>query len=160
MLCSQAWGSIDPSLNHRIFESAYVGDKKLYRRAIQDLSANLRRRPKLVLEMPRAARHELFQPLMGLPVFEVLAQNLVIHWLKQDRADMVIAFLDALGIGHDGRGFVDDFPEKMPKAKLKSAMKNLLQDYPQEEVAFYLTIFDTLSGAQWEDLEELIPKEE
>lgn len=158
MYCTEAWGTISPSLNHLIFESAYNGDKKLYRRVIQDLAGNLRRRPKVILEMPRSARHELFQPLMGLPAFEVLAQNLIIHWLKQERSGMVIAFLDALGIAHDGRGFADEFPEEVPQAKLKAAVKTLLKEYPEEEVAFYLNIFDSLTGTEWDGLEELIPK--
>jgi hypothetical protein len=160
MYCTEAWGSIDSTLNHRIFESAYNGDKKLYRRTVQDLADNLRRRSKLILEMPRADRHELFQPLMGLPAFEVLAQNLAIHWLKQERVDMVVSFLDTLGIKHDGRGFADEFPQDMPKGKLKKAVKNLLKNYPESDVAFYLSIFDTISGTQWAGLEALIPKPE
>lgn len=160
MYCTQAWGTISSDLNHRVLESAYLNDKKLYRRLVQDMAMNLRKRPKVVLEMPRTARHELFQPLLQLPQFEVLAQNLVIHWLSQEKREMVTGFLDHLKIPHDENGFAEDFPEDMPKGSLKKAVDRLLKEGPEEDVWFYLRIFDNLTGTEWKALEELLPEPE
>ncbi|MEO0453364.1 MAG: hypothetical protein AAFY98_04420 [Verrucomicrobiota bacterium] len=154
---TEAWAGISQELNHRILECVYLGDKKLYRRLVNDLSAQLRKRTKVILETPRSGRHQLFQPLLTLPNVEVLAQNLAIHWLSHERSDMVTGFLDHLGIEHDGHGFVDEFPDDLPAKKLKSAVDQMKKDFPEEEIWFYLRIFSSLTGTTWENLEKLVP---
>jgi hypothetical protein len=152
------WGTISPSLNQEILETAYLHEKKLYRRVVDDLAANLRKRPKMILEMPRAARHELFRPLLALPAFHLITQNLMIHWLATSQVALMNAFLDVLGIKHDGAGSVDAFPEKVEKSKLSAAVEKLYQDFESDKVTAYLSVFDSISGVEWADLNSLIKK--
>ncbi len=150
MFACQAWTHISPGLNHRIFESACLNDKKLYRTAINDLATHLRKRPQKLLDMPRAERHALFEPLMGLPQLDILAQNLIILWLSTDRVDMLNDFLDSLGIEHDDQGCADSIPETMDPGKIAAAVTSLRKKYPSEDVDLYLRVFDRISGVKWE----------
>ncbi len=150
------WSTISPSLNQEILETAYLNEKKLYRRVVDDLAANLRKRPKVVLEMPRQARHELFRPLLQLPNLHILSQNLFIHWLATTQVPLMNAFLDALDIKHDGAGSVEAFPATVEKKKLSAAVDKLYAGFEQEKVSAYLSVFDSISGAKWDDLGSLI----
>ncbi|NJK92662.1 MAG: hypothetical protein HC904_13045 [Blastochloris sp.] len=156
MHATEYWQKMSPEKNHEILEFAYLNDKKLYRRVVEDLSAQLRKRPKLILETPRAQRHELFRPLLGLPNVHLLSQNLMILWLGQKQVTLLNAFLDALGIEHDQAGSVERFPETVDKKKLSSAVEGLYQAFPEEDVNAYLSVFDSISGVNWPELKDLI----
>lgn len=152
----QIWASLSQPLQHEILESSYFNQKKLYRLLIQDMADVLRKRPILLQALPRKERHMLFQPILGLPNYQVLSQNLLMQWLVEDQSKMMAAFLDALGIEHDGKGCVDSFPGEIDEAKLKAAVEKLYAEFPEEKVTVYLRTFDVLSGANWPSLNPLI----
>jgi len=152
----QIWASLSQPLQHEILESSYFNQKKLYRILLQDMADALRKRPILLQSLPRKERHMLFQPILGLPNFQVLSQNLLMQWLVHDQSKMMASFLDSLGIEHDGKGCVDSFPEAIDEAKLKSGVEKLYADFPEEKVTVYLRTFDVLSGANWPALSPLI----
>jgi hypothetical protein len=152
MMVTEAWAALDSALNHEVLDCACLEDKKLYRRVVQEMSKNLRRRPQMLLGMPRPARHELFRPLLGLPQFETLAQNLAIRWLRERRKGMMVSFLDTLGVVHDGAGMAESFPETMEEKKLLEGARALAAAHGKEAVFFYLNIFDQICGVEWPGL--------
>jgi len=156
MFAHEAWKEVTPELNHEVLEAAYVHDKKLYRRLVQEMAQNLRKRPQMVLEMPRRERHAFFYPLLQLPHFDLHAQNLVIVWLAETQAPMMAAFLDALGIAHDGKGYADGFPEAVDEARLKQAVAGLYEGFPKDAVGLYLRVLDRVSGVEWPGLPALV----
>jgi hypothetical protein len=156
MLVSELWSGLSPELNHEILESAYEGEKKLYRRVVQDLGAHLRKRPNLLLNLPRAERHQLFKPLLGMPHCDLLAQNLIMHWLGSTQSPLLVRFLDLTGVEHDGEGFAESFPELVEDARLKKAVETLYTEFDAEKVSLYLALFPSLTGAPWDNLAPLI----
>ncbi len=149
MRISEVWSELTPELNHRVLEASYLHDKALYRRLNQEMAKGLGKRPKTILEMPRLERHSLYQPLLGMNIYMVLAQNLTINWLSYEATSLLTSFLDALGIEHDGKGCAEAFPEDVPKAKLVKAMKSLVDAGDKEGALFYLSIFPDISGIEW-----------
>jgi hypothetical protein len=145
----EIWSKLSKELNHEILEVACLNEKRLYRHAVQDLSEALRRRPQMILELPRTARHELFQPLLGLPQYDVLGHNLIINWLRVEGESMLVTFLDEVGVGHDGHGCADEFPESMDAAKVEKACKALYEKFPAEKVSLYLQVFPNITGVDW-----------
>ena len=143
-------------LNHEVLDSACQNDKKLYRRLVQEMSANLRRRPQMLLQTPRAARHALFKPLLELPRFDTLAQNLLIQWLRASQVPMMNAFLEALGIPHDANGCAGAFPGAMDADKLRGAADKLYAAFVANRVTLFLSVFDRLSGAAWPEMESCL----
>lgn len=152
----QAWAGISHDLNHEILETAYSGNKKLYRLLLEDMAKNLRRRVVALQMMPRKERHLLFRPLLAQPQLHVIAQNLLMFWLSERQTPMLCQFLGALGIAHDEKGCAETFPETVEPAKLTEAVQRLYTDFPEETVSLYLTTFDVLSGKSWPELPPLI----
>ncbi|MDR2462434.1 MAG: hypothetical protein LBD30_01485 [Verrucomicrobiales bacterium] len=149
MRAFELWAGLSKELNHEIFEAACLNEKRLYRHAVEELSEGLRRRPQVVLELPRAARHELFQPLMGLRQFDTLGFNLVINWLRKKYEPLLVRFMDGVGAEHDGHGCAEVFPQKVPAAKLERACQSLYEQFPEEAVTFYLRLFSNITGTDW-----------
>lgn len=156
MFAHEAFQSMPAELNHEVLDAACLNDKKLYRRLMNDMAANLRKRPQALLALPRRERHVLFQPLLGLPQFDVLAQNLVINWLAETQVALMTAFLDTVGIAHDGKGYAEAFPESVDDAKLRGAVDALYAKFPEPAVTLYLGVMDRISGVQWPNLAGLI----
>lgn len=156
MQAFEHWPRISQELNHTILEAAYEANKKLYRNLVQEMSSALRKRKALLQQMPRQERHLLFQPILGLPNYHVLSQNLLMNWLAEEKVDMICEFLDALGIEHDGRGFSNEFPESMDKAKLQQAVEKIYDQFEEQSVTAYLSTFDSLTGMTWEDLPSML----
>jgi hypothetical protein len=149
MRAFEIWKDMSPSLNHEILECAYLNHKKLYKVLLEEMSANLRIRIQKLQELPRAERHTKFQSLLLLPHFDLVTQNLLLSWLASTQQEMMSAFLDELGIAHDGAGCVEEFPEKMEDAKLKKGVDTLYQKFDPEKVTIYLKAFDTVAGRTW-----------
>jgi hypothetical protein len=149
MRAFEIWPKLSKELNHEILEAAYLSGKPLYRHAVQELSEVLRKRPQVVLGLPRAARHELFLPLLGLPQFDVLGSNLAINWLRASGVPMLAAFLDEVGVEHDGRGCSENFPGSVDAARVERACMALYGRFPAEKVSFYLQLFPRITGTRW-----------
>jgi hypothetical protein len=156
MRAFEVWNDLSPALNHEILETAYRLQKKLYRRVIDDLAPQLRMRPQRLLDMPKVERHALFQPLLALPLMDVLSQNLLLHWLAQEAHPLMATFLNELGIAHDGKGCVEEFPATVDPARLAKAVETLYASFPAEKVTLYLRTFDSVSGCQWPGLTDLV----
>ncbi|MFZ5807128.1 MAG: hypothetical protein ACOY3I_07985 [Verrucomicrobiota bacterium] len=149
MRAYEAWSELSQNLHHEILESAYIHNKKLYRNLIEDMAQNLRFRPQRLLDTPRKERHAQFHILLGLPNFDILAQNLLMSWLLCAEWTMMGAFLDELKIPHDGKGCVEHLPEKVDENLLKKSVENLYQKFDPEKVSLYLKTFDTVGGQHW-----------
>lgn len=158
MHATELWATISANLNHEILEVSYTHEKKLYRRVVEDLAANLRKRASIILETPRLVRHELFRPLLQLPNFHVVTQNLMILWLAKTQVPMMTTFLDSLEIKHDGQGSVDAFPEAVDPIKLAKAVTVLYDTFPEEKVTAYLSVLDSVAGVNWPELVPLLKK--
>lgn len=156
MRISEVWSELSPELNHRVLEAGCQHDKALCRKLNQEMARGLGKRPKSLMEMPRKERHALYQPLLGMGIYMVMAQNLTINWLTYEATSLLTSFLDQLGIEHDGKGCAEVFPEDVTKAKLVKAMKSLIAAGDKEGALFYLGIFPDISGVEWKDYDKAL----
>ena len=90
-----------------------------------------------------------------------IADQVLQVWLLKAKMDMLIGFLDQLGIEHDGEGSVEgDLPEKLDKKKLQKAVDEMLEAHSEEEVKVYLNLFQSQRSGGWNELNELIESDE
>jgi hypothetical protein len=154
------WASIDAETAHQIFLTAQESQKKLYRSAVEGLAKHMGLRPNRVLELPKVERHAAWQRLLTHPQLEPLSFNFLCHWLITAHADLLAAWLDALGIPHDGHGVVQDFPaEPPPTAALQKALETVLKSYDVKLVSIYLRTFNEIDGVAWDDLDAILAED-
>ncbi len=150
------WAALDADSAHQIFLTAQATQKKLYKSAVDSLAKHMGLRPNRVLELPKVERHAAWQRLLGYPQLEPLSFNFLCHWLIDTQTELLVAWLDALGIPHDGQGVVETFPPAPSPAALKKALDAVLAKFDPKTVSIYLRTFNEIDGVGWPELDNLI----
>ena len=150
------WPALAPEAAHEIFLCAQETQKKLYRSAVDSLAKHMGLRPNRVLELPKTERHAAWARLLGHPQLEPLGFNFLCHWLIETQSPLLSAWLDALGVPHDGKGVVQTFPPEPSKEVQKKALDKVLGQFDAKKVSIYLRTFNEIEGVGWAGLDELI----
>ena len=151
----ELFGFMSPALANEILNYAYESDKPTYKATMNGVAQALRVRPVFLERQPRAQRHTSMVQILSKPGMDVAAGTLLRAWLLSKHKQMLIDFLDTLGIKNEA-GVVDDLPETVEDAKLKLAIESLLSKHPHEAVAVYLNAFNDMNEANWSNLKALL----
>lgn len=148
--------SVPPATAEGILGFFQNEEREAYRAAIGSLAVKRRLRPQFVLKKTRAEQAAWLAQQVRTPATEEIAMQLLQVWLFKARTDMLKAFLDAMGIPHDGEGSVEDLPETLEDEALKKSIDTLLDSWPGEEVAIYLHLFNQQRADGWDNLSEIL----
>lgn len=85
-----------------------------------------------------------------------IGDHLLQVWLLRKHQDMLITFLNTLGIPHDGNGIVNELPETLDKDKLAKAVDELFEKYPAGVASVYLQMFQLQTEDGWDELAEVL----
>jgi hypothetical protein len=148
-------GFMSPALALEILTYAHETDKPLYRATLSAVAEARKLRPVFLERQPRAQQHAMMLTTLARPALEAVTGNLIRTWLLKKHKQMLVDFLDALGIAHQ-EGVVEELPETMDEAKVRPAVEALLAKYPPEAVAVYLHAFTGMNEAEWPALKTLL----
>lgn len=137
-------GFMSPNLAQEIILYAYEEDKPLYKTTLAAVAEARKLRPVYLERQPRPQRHAAMLTTLTRPALEMVTANLIRTWLLKKHNGVLTDFLDSLGIQHK-EGVVDDLPETMDEAKLRTAVDGLLAKHPPEVVAVYLNAFQDMN---------------
>lgn len=152
MKAQQILQAIGPELRQQIIGYIQTDERPAYRALIQSLAQARRLRPQFILEKSRAQQSEWLLNQLYMKTNDPVAEQLLQIWLLKSQGTMLITFLDAVGIGHDGKGQVDELPEEITEEKAKAGIDALLELYPPQQVALYLHMFQIQRPDGWEGL--------
>ncbi len=148
-------GFMTPALALEILTYAHEADKPLYRATLSSVAEARKLRPVFLERQPRPQQHTMMLATLARPAVEMVPGNLIRTWLLKKHKQMLVDFLDALGIQHQ-EGVVEDLPETMDDAKVRAAVEGLLTKYPPESVAVYLHAFAGMNEREWPALKALL----
>lgn len=151
----ELFGFMSPALADEILNFARESDKQTYKATMNGVAAALRVRPVFLERQPRTQRHVSMVHVLSKPGLDAVAGGLLRAWLVQKNKQMLVDFLDALGI-QNKEGVVDDLPATVDDAKLKSAVETLLSKYSPEVVTVYLNAFNEMNEANWPNLKGML----
>ncbi|MGO8838258.1 MAG: hypothetical protein ACLQAH_10590 [Limisphaerales bacterium] len=151
----ELFGFMSPGLANDIITFTFESDKPAYRAALNAVAQARHLRPVFLERQPKAQRHATMLATLARPPLDMIAGGLIRAWLLKKYKAMLVDFLNALGIKNE-EGVVDNLPENMDDAKLKSAMETLLAKYPPEVVAVYLNAFNDMNEANWANLKSAL----
>ena len=146
---------MSPTLALEILAYAHESDKPLYRAALNAVAEARKLRPVFLERQPRAQRHATMLATLARPTLDLFTGNLIRNWLLKKHKDMLVDFLDGLGIPHK-EGVVEDLPKTIDDAKLHAAVDALLAKYPPEAVAVYLHAFNDMNEVEWPNLKAML----
>jgi len=156
MTAHQILEAIGPELRAQIFTYFQTDERPAYRAVIDSLAGARKLRPQFILEKSRAKQAEWVMAQLGMKSNGPIIEQILQIWLLKSQKDMLITFLDAVGIGHDGKGQVDELPEVIEEEKATAGVKALLSAFPAKQAALYLHMFQIQRPDGWEGLTKAI----
>lgn len=144
MTSHELMGFMPPALAREILEYAFASDKDLYRGTMNAVAEARKLRPVFFERKPRPQRHADMIASLSSPRMEAAAATLIRSWLLKSEKQMLVDFLDCLGVVHK-EGVVDDLPEKIEDAKMTAAVDQLIARHPKEKVIIYLNAFQSMN---------------
>jgi hypothetical protein len=148
-------GFMSPALALEILTYTHETDKPLYQAALCAVADARKLRPAYFKRQPRSQQHAMMVATLARPVMETVSGNLIRAWLLKKHKQMLIDFLDALGITHE-EGVVEQLPPTMDDAKVRTAVEALLAKHPPEAVAVYLHAFNEMNEVEWPNLKAML----
>jgi len=148
-------GFMSPSLAGDILNWTYEAERPTYKATLQAVADARKLRTVFLERQPRPQRHATMVAALNRPQLETVAGTLLRTWLVKKYKDMLVDFLNALGLEHED-GVVESLPETMDTEKLKGAVEGLLSKYPHEVVGVYLNAFNDMNEANWPNLKEML----
>ena len=151
----ELFGFMSPGLADDILNFTYETDKPVYKAALNAIAQARHVRPVFLERQPRAQRQAAMIVTLSRPGLDAVAGGLIRVWLLKKHRPMLVEFLNVLGIKNED-GVVENLPEGMDDAKLKSAVETLLAKYPPEAVAVYLNAFNDMNETSWANLKTIL----
>lgn len=156
MTAQQLLEAIGPELRTQILSYIQNDERPAYRAMLNSLAAARKLRPQFILEKSRAQQQEWLIQQLNLKVNGPVIEQLIQIWLLKSQSRMLITFLDAIGVEHDGKGQVENLPEEIAEDKASAGISALLAAYPAKQVALYLHMFQQQRAGGWEGLAKAI----
>jgi hypothetical protein len=149
----EIFGFMSPTLASQILDFAFENDKDMYRLSLNAVAEAKKVRPVFMERKSRADRNKEIVSMLTKPRLELAAANLLRGWLLKKHKQMLIDFLNGIGVAHKD-GVVDDLPASIDDSKLTGAIDQLLGKYPAEEVSVYLNAFQSMNDVSWDNLKK------
>lgn len=151
-------GFMSPSVGTEILGWAYADEKPVYKATLSAVADARKVRTVFLQRQPRPQRHAGMLDTLSKPRMEMAASTLLRTWLLKGKKQLLVDFLNALGIEHED-GVVDDLPESVDEATLKGAVDQVLEGHPHEMVAIYLNAFNGMNETNWPALNAMLESE-
>ena len=146
---------MSPTLALDILAHTHDTDKPLYQATLNAVADARKLRPAYFKRQPRTQQQAMMVATLARPALEVVTGNLIRAWLLKKHKQMLVDFLDALGITHQD-GVVEQLPPTMDDAKVRAAVETLLTKHQPEAVAVYLHAFSEMNEVEWPGLKAML----
>lgn len=144
---------ISPSLGTEIIRYLRTDLKEVYRATVATLAQQKKLRPEFIQKKPGDQQIAWILDTLRFKTSEAVGEQILQVWLMKAQSPMLVDFLDALEIPHDGTGGIDgDIPKDFDAAKARAAVQSLLEKHPAEKAAVYLQVFQNQQAGGWPSL--------
>jgi len=159
MKSHQLFTSITPALQQEIMTYLQTETREAFRTALHQIGTQRKFRPQYFQTKTREQQSQWLLEHLKQKTYDGVSEQILQLWLLKAKTPMLVAFLDAAEIKHDGNGQVDDLPEDLPADKVKAGIAAMLKDNPGEHVAVYLHVFQTQRPGGWPAITEALEKD-
>ena len=131
-------------------------ERGVYRAALRELSALKKLRPQFMQQKPVEEQFAWLRKMLCWMPAETISDHLLQVWLIRKHEHMLVAFIEKLGIQHNGHGVVDELPEKLDPEQLKVAVDELFANNPAGAASVYLHMFQNQTEEGWPELQDIL----
>lgn len=154
MKAHQLIHAIGPDLQKEIISYLQTEQRAAYRAVLDNLAVQRKLRPVFLQKKTKDQQAAWLLDQLGFKSSEAVAEQILQIWLLKGRPQMLVEFLDAIGVEHNGSGEVEQLPDAIDAAKARSGIECLLKKFPPRHVAVYLHLFQMQKEGGWPGLAE------
>ena len=158
MKSHQILAALSPDLQNEIMSYLRKDAKEAFRTSLYQVGAQRKLRPQYFQRKTPAEQEAWLLGALKLKMYEGVTEQILQLWLLKAKEKMIVAFLDAADIKHDGKGQVDELPEDLDAKQVKAGVDAMLKDYPGEHVATYLHVFQLQRKDGWPAVADALEK--
>lgn len=156
MKAYEIFQEMNPETSASVFQYLRDEQREVYTASLSSLATNRKLRPVFIQRKPAPQQIEWLVKNVKLRGSAEIAEHVIQLWLMKGHQDILIGFLEGLGIEHDGEGAADDIPDEFDSKKLKSTIDSLLKSHDPEIVKVYLHTFQLQRPEGWPEITALI----
>jgi hypothetical protein len=130
----------------------------VYTQAVAAASAAMRARPRFLVAQPEDKRAELVRRTLSRVAAAELAEEVLAAYFLEVRRDLLVEWLDAVGVAHEEGTLKGADPPPPPKEKLEAALSAFLAGSDRADRELLLEAFAAQSAVDWPDLEAALPR--
>jgi hypothetical protein len=160
MKSHQILAALSPALQTEIMSYLHKETKEAFRTSLFQVGAQRKLRPQYFQRKTPAEREAWLLGTLKLKMYDGVTEQILQLWLLKAKEKMIVDFLDAAGIKHDGKGQVDDLPETLDAKQVKAGIDAMLKEHPPEHVSLYLHVFQLQRTGGWPAVAEALEKRE
>lgn len=157
----EIYKAADPAIIEDMLSFFREEDRNLYKTTLATLAANRKLRLVFVQKKPVSEQIKwMHQALMYRQNADV-GEHMFQIWFMKAKSEVLVTSCDALGIPHNGEGYVDgNLPKELEDKKLQSAVDELLAKYGASLTSIYLAVFNLQIPGGWDNLAEVIANDD
>jgi hypothetical protein len=149
--------ALSPTLVETILTHLQTEAKDTFAAIMVLFCEKLKYRPNHWKSWPKERQREWLRANWHQNRFASTTQQLLQEWFFSQRITMLNSFLDALGIARNEEGCITgDVADELDATKVREGTETLLKDFPAEEVALYLHLFQYGKENGWTSIGELL----
>jgi hypothetical protein len=156
MKAFEIFQKITPETTRSVFQFLRDEQRDVYVASLSSLASNRKLRPVFIQRKPATDQIEWLAKNVKLRGSAEIADHVMQLWLMKAHQDVLVQFLDGVGIEHDGEGAAEDLPEELNAKKVKSTIDKLLKEHNPEVVKIYLNVFQLQRSNGWDAISDII----
>jgi hypothetical protein len=158
MKSHQLFSAISPALQQEIINYLQTETREAFRTALYQIGAQKKFRPQYFQTKTREQQASWLLDHLKMKAYDGVSEQILQLWLLKAKTTMLVSFLDAADIKHDGNGQVDDLPAELASDKVEAGIEAMLKDHPAEQVSLYLNVFQLQRPGGWSGVGEALTK--
>ena len=155
----QVFSALPPEQNQAVFRKIADESPLMFKQALFAACAAMNARPVYLQRQPFEKQAQAIRRALSRVAANSVAEEILAVYFLECRKELLIEWLDTLGLEHDEGTLKDDTPEAPKPAALKKAVKALLSAGDDPDRQLLLSAFAAQSAIDWPELDALLEKE-
>lgn len=157
MRAYQVFAAMSPEEAARVLDALLEHAPGVYTQAVAAASVAFKARPQFLMKQPKDKRAAMVRRALSRVAASDLAEEVLANYFLDLRKELLVEWLDAVGIPHEEGVLQGEVPPPPDEAKLREAVQAFLAGEEAEDRALLLRAFAAQSAVDWPALEALLP---
>ena len=153
MRAYQIFAGMNPDHAVRVLDTLRESSPAVYTHAVAAASAAFKARPRFLMSQAPDRRAQMMRRALARVAASDLAEEVLAAYFLEARKELLVEWLDAVGVEHEDGALTGERPEAPPRKKLEEAVDGFLAADDEPDRELLLRAFAAQSAIEWPDLE-------